>query len=173
MTMDEAGFLQARTLLFGNGPDMLDYRVRALLLEFENVGAPATPASIPTFDETDTIDYYLALNGSSIRDYVRIPFATSSVSLDVDPNYASLAEDRPNRVTIRAATAAVVGHNGLPFTNGANSKIVGAALVATPYPDDATRDIVFARMYYTVGQQTIRPATGLAEAKFIFTFQTG
>jgi hypothetical protein len=173
MLMHTAGFLMGRALFVGNAGDYSDYRGRALYLEFENVADVNDVVSPPEVDAEDSLQYYLDLSSSVVRDFVRIPFTPAGVAMDVHPDYAEVLDDAyPNRTTIRAATSAVTGYHGRAFTTAAKSKIFGVALVACPSINDVTRDILLAREYYETTSQLIKPSSGIVEGKYVITFRT-
>lgn len=139
LTMYAGGDILGR-LLAGQS----EYAIGAMYFEFTN-GVPATPS----FDETEGVEYYAGLVDP--QDYVRVPLAISPSLAGSDGNYSS------NKVTFFAMTTAVVGENGVGFTSGDGSQVIGGALVATPTADKAD-DIVYARFYF--GSPVAVGATG-------------
>jgi hypothetical protein len=148
------------------------YRIGAMYVEFENVANPLTPVATPSYDDTEGTEYYEDLALSADRDFLRVPLnqmpllAPSSGYTEYFPE-----ANTGNVATFYAQTQGVTGVHGKSFTNSNNSKIYGLALVAVPEWGDRTKDIVFARMYFDAGEQTVKPAaTQLAvswDVKFI------
>lgn len=139
-------------------------------IEFQNVATPETPVSIPTLSEEIGRSYYDGLGSSFVRDYLRVPILTQP-GVDVDPAHAStLSADQGNRLLLMARTSASVGANGVAFSNALNSKVCGFAWVATPVPDDPTRDLVFSRAYYEADAQMVAPISGQLSVEYRPTF---
>jgi hypothetical protein len=149
--VDTWGAIAARAIALGDRT----YKLSAMYVEFENVASPGDAVTVPTIDPADGIDYYLDLASSPTRDFLRIPLDVSPV-LSVVDGYDSIPDDEGNQVQLFATTQGVTGANGKTFSNGANSKIFGVALVATPEWGDRTRDIVFARSYFEVADQQLK-----------------
>jgi hypothetical protein len=121
------------------------YHVATMYMEFKNLAAPGDPITLPTFDRSGGIDYYNGLVASADTDFLRLPihinpgFSTSDAA-----NYAN------NKTTFFATSEGTAGFHGKPFGSGANSAVYGAALVASPDPEDQAEDIVFSRTYATL-----------------------
>jgi hypothetical protein len=140
------------------------YRIGAMYVEYENVADPLDPVATPAYQDTEGTEYYEDLALSADRDFLRVPLNQMPL-LSPSSGYTEYFTDENtgNVATFYAQTQGVVGVHGKPFTNAANSKIFGLALVAVPEWGDRTKDIVFARMYFTSGEQTVKPsATQLA-----------
>jgi hypothetical protein len=141
--------------LFGEGRE--EFKISAMYIEFENTAAPGDTVSTPSFDRADGIEYYSALSSSPTRDFLRLKLISSpKASLISGYEGSSLVA---NQLTFFAQTTGSVGVHGRPFTVGANSTVFGLALVATPKWEDRTRDLIFAREYYPVGQQVLKQAS--------------
>lgn len=128
-----------------------EYRINGIYLEYQNT---SPPGSIPSFNLDAGVEYYQGLSGN--RDYLRLPLSSTPL-LKVETgweDYFSGEDDDFNAATFFAQTAGTVGVNGLPFSAASNSLAIGMALVACPVWEDKTRDIVFARTYYSVSEQT-------------------
>lgn len=133
------------------GPNNLPYWPSTMYLEFENNGGAAvTP---PTFTREDGRSYYAGLGSSAHRDYLRVrvlPARIDSSDADLFP--------QGNRLTFLAQSEGSVGMNGKPYSSAAQSRVFGAALVASPVWSDPTQDLVFSRAYVTGSSQIVKPA---------------
>jgi hypothetical protein len=133
-----------------------------MYFEFENQTNPATAVAVADFLRTLGLEYYATLGAPSNRDYVRVPLRLDP-TLSVSANSigaAVLTENlMSNQLTFFAQTAGTTGVNGLPFSHLNNSKIFAASLVATPRFDDITRDVLFARIVFDIGNQTSKEAS--------------
>lgn len=160
------GHIAAQTLVRGNAA----YKLAAMYIEFENVADPSDAVSIPTIAREEGISYYNGLSTSPNRDFLRIAIETAP-ELSVVSGYDSLLEPGyVNRAVLSAQTAGAVGVYGKTFSNGANSKIFGIAVVATPDFDDQTQDVIFARAYHATGDQTIKPASAQVAVTYRLDF---
>lgn len=122
------------------------YRIAGMLLEYENTTNPGDPVSIPTYDRTRDIQYYLDLTSHPKRDYLRVSLTASQV-LTAGADYEN------NLLVFFARTAGLQGANGKPFSADDNSKVFGAALVAMPEPGDRTQDLVLSAFYFAEADQ--------------------
>lgn len=146
----------ARVAVQAIGRGKSNYRINAVYAEFQNVGSPGDPATAPSYDRNEGVEYYTALSGA--RDYLRLPLL-SEPALAVASGYGdyfSGEDDDFNQMTFFAQTSGSAGVNGLAFSESANSVVLGIALVATPVPADRTRDVVFGRAYFATGQQVAK-----------------
>jgi hypothetical protein len=136
----------------------LDYRPSAVYLEYANVDAPEDTITPPAYDDTAGLEYYEGLGATDDRDYIRFALTTTP-KLGIVPGYETHFASRSlgNKLEYFAIGSDVTGVHGRPFTAGANSKPYGAALVATPVFGDRTQDIIFARAYYDVEDQQVKP----------------
>lgn len=141
--------------LFGEGRE--EYKINGMYIEFENVAAPGDTVSAPAFDRADGIEYYSALSSSPDRDFLRLQLISNPKASLISGYEGSSVT--ANQLTFFAQTTGSVGVHGKPFSVGANSTVFGLALVATPRLEDRTRDLIFAREYYPVGQQVLKQAS--------------
>ncbi len=117
----------------------LDWKIGAMLFEFENTaGVPTAPSPV----RGEGIDYYIDdLSLEANKDYLRIP-------LVVPPGItASSGSYVGNQATFFAITSGVAGIHGKTFDQGVDSKVYGVALAATPDVAEYTQDKLFSRSY--------------------------
>lgn len=133
------------------------YGISSMYIEFENVADPADPVDIPDFGREEGREYYEDLASSGTRDYLRVPLLQDP-KLGIQTGFEDFFTDgvNGNKATFFAQTSGIVGVNGKTFGSEVNSKICGAALVATPVVADITQDIIVARAYYPVDQQEVK-----------------
>jgi hypothetical protein len=149
------GMIAAQTI----GRGQASYKIAAMYIEFENVASPGNPVTIPTFGREEGTDYYDGIQSSGVRDFLRVAMLQDPL-LGIKAGYESyFGTGEGNEITFYAQTTGTQGVHGKTFSDGVNSKVFGAALVATPDFEDRTQDIVFARIYYTVAQQTLKGAS--------------
>ena len=135
------------------------YKIAAMYIEFENVANPGDPVTIPTFGRDEGIEYYTALMSSSVRDFLRVPLILTP-SIEVEPGFENaFSGDQGNLVTFFTQSVGTQGFNGKTYSDSVNSKVFGAALVATPNFADQSQDVIFARSYYDVADQTLKEAS--------------
>lgn len=117
----------------------LDWKIGAMLFEFENTaGAPTTPSPV----RGEGIDYYIDdLSLEANKDYLRIPLVVPPGITASSGSYAG------NQATFFAITSGVAGIHGKTFDQGVNSKVYGVALAATPDVAEYTQDKLFSRSY--------------------------
>lgn len=117
----------------------LDWKIGAMLFEFENTaGAPTVPSPV----RGEGIDYYIDdLNLEANKDYLRIPLV---VPPGITPSSSSYVG---NQATFFAITSGVAGIHGKTFDQGVDSKVYGVALAATPDVAEYTQDKLFSRSY--------------------------
>lgn len=141
--------VEKKNLILYGGADILalllagqnDYRARTMYIEFQNLADPSDPITPPTFGRDGGIGYYDGLISSPDRDFIRI-------ALSVSPSFASSGSDYQNNVvTFFGQTAGTAGFHGKSFGESSNSAVFGAALVASPDPQDQSLDVVFSRVY--------------------------
>jgi hypothetical protein len=137
-----------------------NFRIQAMYLEFENVADPDDPVTVPTFDESEGTDYYEELAFSSTRDFLRVPL-TQKPLLGIETGYENsfVAGASGNKLTYFSMSQGTQGVHGKPYSDAANSKVFGLALVATPLFSDRTQDLVFARTYFGVSEQVVKEAS--------------
>lgn len=149
------GFIAARAIGMGDA----NYQVDAMYIEFENVAAPADPITPPTYGRDEGLEYYDGLSSSGTKDYIRTALASTPM-LGVKSGFEDyFGTNEGNKLTFFAQTAGATGVHGKTFSNAANSKIYGAALIATPVFIDPTRDVVFARSYFEIAEQVVKEAS--------------
>ena len=125
-----------------NAPDRKPYHPAALYIEFQNAaGAAVSP---PTVVRDEGGNYYEELLTSPDRDYLRVPMTAATLTSSDEDKYPL-----GNRVTYFAQTSGVTGVHGKTFSAAQQSRVYGAALVATPDFGDATQDLIFSRFYYS------------------------
>lgn len=149
------GLIAAKLIGFGD----LAYKPSTIFLEYENLANPLTVITPPSFTRDAGIDYYDDLALSSTKDYLRVPLQSSPV-LSAATGFTSYftAEGTGNKLTFLGIVTGSVGVHGRPFATANNSKIYGAALVATPDENDHSKDLILARMYYASGNQAVKDA---------------
>ncbi len=149
------GFIVAQLVGFGK----LEFRPSTIFLEYENLANPATSVTPPSVDRDEGIGYYDDLSLSSTKDYIRVPLK-STPALGVATGYETYftAPGTGNKLSYMGITTGSVGVHGRPFANANNSKIYGAALVATPDENDHSKDLILARTYYSTGDQIVKDA---------------
>lgn len=149
------GFVVAQLMGFAKS----EYQPSTIFLEFENLGNPATTVTPPSYDRDEGVGYYDDLSLSSTKDYLRVPLQ-STPSLGVASGYDSYFTEAGtgNKLTFMGITTGSVGVHGRAFANANNSKVYGAALVATPDENDHSKDLIIARTYYSSGNQVVKDA---------------
>jgi hypothetical protein len=153
-TLRTGGYAIARALGLGDR----DYRINMMYIEFENVADPGDAVSAPTYTERSGRAYYEGLGGD--QDYLRVAlFGLPLISVKAGDEDL-FADGEGNVVTYRSMTAGTAGVNGVEFSNAANSKVHGVALVAAPDLADRTKDVLVARGYYSAGNQKVKPVSG-------------
>jgi hypothetical protein len=151
------GFIAAKQLGYRRTTDRPDYHISAMYIEYENQADPEVPVSVGAFDRDLGISHYDALALSSDRDFLRIPLRlepTLSIAAGFEEYF--IDGENGNQLTFFAQTAGNTGINGKPFSANDNSKVFSAALVATPVFGDRTRDVIFARTYFDIADQTTK-----------------
>ena len=133
-----------------NGAGM-NYSIGGMYLEYENVSSPSTDATIPTFGRDRSISYFNNL--STPNDYLRVPLTSTQL--------LSSGDDYPNgnQCVFFARSQGTSGVHAVPFSNAANSKIIGASLVAFVDDTDATQDLVLSSMYFSLAEQQLKTTT--------------
>jgi hypothetical protein len=148
------GFIAAKAIGTGDG----SYRVNTMYIEFENVAAPADAVGIPSFTRDEGLTYYNGLAGN--QDFLRVGLL-GLPTISIESGYeAYFGADEGNLLTFLAqseGTAGVLGN--ATFSAANNSKVFGAALVASPVNADRTKDVVFSRTYFAVADQVLKQAS--------------
>lgn len=132
--------------------------------EFENVADPEDPVTNPSVSGTNPlhgVEYYLDLAGD--RDFLRLDLAASPLTFIEEGYEDYFTSPDGNALRIFAQTAGTEGYHEVPFSSAENSKLCGTALALARDPDDATQDIVLARVYLSSGDQLLKvsPTTQL------------
>ena len=147
----EWGFIAAKTI--GQGDPA--YRVNMMYIEYENTSGSITA---PTIDRAEGLTYYSGLSGN--KDYLRVPLiGQPTISIEAGFESYFMADVTGNLLTFFAQSTGTTGVLSNAFSNAANSKIYGAALVAAPVAADSTKDIVFSRAYFASSDQTVKQAS--------------
>ena len=112
------------------------YVPNMLYFEFDNSGSPPSKTA-----DREGRAYYAALEGSALRDYLRVP-------MELDPSLsASTGDFQTNIVTFRCQESTSIGVGGKVFSAAALSSVYGLALVSAVAANDRTQDLVYARTY--------------------------
>jgi hypothetical protein len=131
--------------LLRNSPDGKSYNVGGMYIEFDNTGADVDP--VPSINRDEGASYYAGLGPT--RDYLRVPLvanaaSTSNVALFPGNNIATFISQSEGTVGVQ---------NGLTFSDVANSRVYGGALVIYPEFADSSQDLIFSRYYFAPGSQ--------------------
>jgi hypothetical protein len=115
------------------------YKISGMYLDFKNLTSSGDP--VPTTTPT------LATKALDLRS-VSNPLDIMRFALVSSPSLESTdsAKYEKNSVTFFGATSGSLGYNGRTFSSSVNSAAYGAGLVAMPDFNDATQDILFARV---------------------------
>lgn len=138
-----------------------DFAIAGMYIEYENVANPEDVIAAPTsFERDENLQYYRELEGVSNQDYLRVQLLQEPTH-DIADGYESyfLDCDDGNRLTFMAMTSGSAGMFGRPFNSASNSKVFGASLVAMPVPNDHTQDVIAARTYFDVEDQTVKESS--------------
>lgn len=155
------GFIAANCFGRRRQPDRPDYSISALYVEYENQNDPEEAVSIASsFSRGLGVSYYNDLISSTNRDFLRVPL-TIEPAIGVATGYEEHlpVDQQGNKLTFFAQTAGVVGALGRAFSHTANSKVFAASLVAAPVFGDRTKDVIFARTVFSVGNQVTKEAS--------------
>jgi len=148
------GIAAAKLMATGNAA----YRISAMYIEFENVAVSSDPVTLPSYTRSEGQEYYEGLALVSDRDFIRASLLLPA-AVSVEEGYEDyVPENEGNLLTFYTQTQGTTGYHGKTFSNAVNSKIFGAALVATPDPDDPTKDIIVARTYLSSANQVLKIA---------------
>lgn len=141
------------------GRGQASYKINAMYIEFENVASPGDPVAIPTYGRDAGTEYYDDLQSSGTLDFLRAALLQDPL-LGVETGYeAYFGSNEGNKLTFFAQSQGTAGIHGKTFSDSVNSKVFGAALVATPTFSDRTQDVIFARTYFQVDEQTVKEAS--------------
>lgn len=151
--------------LLRGSPDGKSYQIGGMYIEFDNSGAAVNPT--PTIGRGGNLaGYYNSLNsGDPDRDYLRVPLVGTQLTSSNDTNWPS-----GNQPEFFAQTAGSVGIHGNTFSDVANSRVYGAALVAFPNSGDSSEDLVFARFYFAAANQVVKLAGSQIGINWKYTF---
>ena len=151
------GFIAAKQLGYRRNAERHDYHISGMYMEYENQAEPETPISVSTFERDLGLAYYNSLATSEDRDYLRVPLRLEP-TLTIATGFSSyfVEGQSGNQLTFFAQTSGTSGVNGKLFGASVNSKVYAAALVATPVFSDRTQDVIFARTFFDVGDQTTK-----------------
>lgn len=139
--------------LLRNNPDGKSRHISTMYLEFENNGGALVSTPTPARDEGKS--YYDSLSGSGTRDYLRVPIVATQLEASDETLFPA-----GNQPTFFAQAQGTTGVHGKAFSAAQQSRVYGAALVATPDSSDDSQDLVFARIYYTTSaEQLIKSAS--------------
>lgn len=158
------GFAAAQQLGYRPQAGRPSYHIAAMYIEYENVADPATAVTVDAFTRDLDPDYYNDLYASATQDFLRAPLRLEptlgiSASTAVDyPGYFTAGQNG-NQLTFFAQTAGTAGVHGKSFGAAHNSKVYAAALVATPVPNDRSKDVIIARTTFTAGNQVTKEAS--------------
>lgn len=147
------GMIAAMAIGFGNR----SYRVSGLYIEYENMGDPDDAITPPDFERSAGIEYYSDLVYSATRDYLRVPLIQSPL-LGIEAGYEGIFTEGEtgNKLTFFTQTQGTTGVHGKTFSDSANSKVFGVALVAIPTFQDSTKDVILARTYFDAADQVAK-----------------
>lgn len=148
---------------FRRRPGRPDFSIAGMYIEYENVASPEDEVTVPTdFERHENLQYYRELEGVSTQDYLRVQLLQEPTH-DIADGYEAFFTEcdcgEGNRLTFMAMTSGSVGMFGRPFSSANNSKVFGASLVAMPVPNDHTQDVIAARTYFSVEDQTVKEAS--------------
>lgn len=129
------------------------YQIAGIYLEYANVLDAGDPVIPPVYDRGEAHTYYAALASDPDRDYLRLPLATKGLSSGDLGTYPAGNVAAFHSQTLQDVTTGV---HGKPFGGAATSRIYGAALVAIPFPNDRSRDLLFSRYYWDAAEQLVK-----------------
>lgn len=130
-----------------------NYKIAGMYLEFENLSDPDDTIAAPDFERgPDTgVAYYSGLSSDAARDYLRVAITAATLSSSDETNFPG-----GNVCTFFAMSQGAEGVHGKEFSNAANSKLFGGALVAMVDEDDASQDLVLSRAYLSGANQQLK-----------------
>lgn len=141
------------------------FGISGMYIEFANDASPVSP---PSYDRgpDSGVEYYNSLSDDATLDYLRVQLVAGVLNVSDDTLYP-----KGNQPTFFAMTGGTTGVHGKAFSEVANSRVIGAALVATPEADDATQDLVLSRFYFDEADQIPKLATGQVGIEWQLTLQ--
>lgn len=134
-------------LLVDGNPSL---RLSGMYIEFENKVSPDDAVSLPTLSRDRSLAYYDGLSAHPTRDFLRVGVLGSSAT----PGNSTTV------VQLFASTSGAFGIHGKPFSNAANSTVIGASLVSMPSSADRTTDVLFSSIYFASDKQKLKLANG-------------
>ena len=135
------------------------YKISTMYIEFENVASPGDPVTLPTYTRSEGQEYYENLSLATDRDFLRVSLLLPA-AVSVEDGYEDyIPANEGNLLTFYTQSQGAVGYHGRTFSHSVNSKVFGAALVATPTADDPTQDIIVARTYLLAASQVLKIAS--------------
>lgn len=141
------------------------YKIGGMYLEFDNSGSPVDPT--PTIDRATTPEYYRNLSGTA--DFLRVPLIATAGDTSDGANFTV-----PNMAIFHAQSVGTTGSrttSPLTFSDAANSRVYGAALVAFRDESDITQDLILSRIYFDVDNQIEKPASGQVGVTWVLTLE--
>jgi hypothetical protein len=146
------------------------FYIAAAYIEYQNVDDPDDTVAVPAVDPADGLAAYDDLVATPGRDFLRVLLRVRP-ELSVLPGYeAYFGPGEGNVLTFFVQTAGTAGVLGRPFSHTVNSKVIGVMLVATPTPNDRTKDVPFARLYYTGADQVLKVPNGQISVEYSVPF---
>lgn len=141
------------------------YGIGGMYIEYANSASPVAP---PTYDrDPDSgVEYYNSLATDPTIDYLRLQIISGMLRVSDTDLYP-----KGNQPTFFAMTGGTSGVHGKPFSDAADSRVIGAALVAMPDESDSTQDLVLSRFYFDESEQIPKLATGQIGIEWEITLQ--
>jgi hypothetical protein len=128
----------------------ISFRLSSMYIEFENKASPDDAVSLPSLDRSRGLAYYSGLSAHPTRDFLRVGVLGSGTS----------TSGNTTTLQLFASTSGSVGIHGKPFSNAANSTVIGASLVAAPNSADRMTDTLFSSIYFPSDKQKLKLANG-------------
>ena len=159
------GHAAARALGYRSIAGRPSYHISTMYIEYENVANPEDPVSVSSFERDLDLDYFSDLALSGTQDFLRVPLRlepTLGIAAQTELDYPGYFTDGVdgNQLTFFAQTSGIAGIHETDFGGaGVNSKVYAATLVAAPFPDDRTKDVLFARTTFEVENQVVKEAS--------------
>lgn len=133
--------------------DGKSYNVGGMYLEFDNSGSAVDP--VPSVTRDTTPEYYRTLSGTA--DFLRVPLIATAGDNSDDEVFSG-----DNVAVFYAQSVGTTGSRTtapLTFSDGAGSRVYGAALVVFRDESDITQDLIVSRIYFDPGDQVEKVAT--------------
>jgi hypothetical protein len=153
------------TAMTWNGPSFV--RPNIMYIEYENVTNPTDVVSVPTpaRDEGAQSSYYASM--ALHRDFLRVPIIAATPYTEDVNKYP-----KGNAAFYIAQTSGTQGFYGLAFSSGVNSKVFGCALGWAPDLGDRSKDLLYARKYYSSGQQSLKVPSSEVAVEWRISYRT-